>query len=103
MRALASRPRVLLLDEVAGGLIEAEVHELLEIVRGLKEQGLTIIWIEHVVHALLAVADELMCLTYGRVLMSGDPASVMASPQVREVYLGSAPEQALIEAEEAAS
>lgn len=97
-RALAGAPTVLLLDEVAGGLTEAEVAELVAIVAGLKAGGLTILWIEHVVHALLAVADELLCLTYGRVLVSGAPAEVMASPEVREVYLGAAPGDDLVDA-----
>jgi branched-chain amino acid transport system ATP-binding protein len=100
-RVIAANPSLVLLDEVAGGLTEAEVHELLDIIRDLKSQGLTIVWIEHVVHALLAVADELMCLTYGKVLLSGDPAEVMASDEVREVYLGGAPEEGLIEAMDA--
>ncbi|MFV0464411.1 MAG: ABC transporter ATP-binding protein [Nostocoides sp.] len=101
-RALAGHPGLLLLDEVAGGLTEAEVHELVAIVAALKADGITIVWIEHVVHALLAVADELMCLTYGKVLMSGEPKQVMASPEVREVYLGAAPEGDLLAAEGAA-
>jgi branched-chain amino acid transport system ATP-binding protein len=97
-RALAAHPRLLLLDEVAGGLTEPEVLELVDIVRQLKREGLTIVWIEHVVHALLAVADTLACLASGAVLKTGDPAEVMSSPEVREVYLGVAPEEDLADA-----
>jgi branched-chain amino acid transport system ATP-binding protein len=91
-RALAGAPRLLLLDEIAGGLTEAEVPVLVETIRGLRAGGVTVVWIEHVVHALLAVVDRLLCLAGGRLLAEGDPAAVMASPQVREVYLGTAPE-----------
>jgi branched-chain amino acid transport system ATP-binding protein len=92
-RALATRPRLVLLDEIAGGLSEHEVPALVETIRGLREAGVAVIWIEHVVHALLAVADRLMCLTYGRMLAIGEPREVMASPEVIEVYLGSTVEQ----------
>ncbi|MGJ7439721.1 ABC transporter ATP-binding protein [Aquipuribacter sp. MA13-6] len=91
-RAMASRPRLVLLDEIAGGLTEQEVPELVATVDGLKRTGVAIVWIEHVVHALLAVADRLMCLTYGHVLAEGDPREVMASPEVRRTYLGTAPD-----------
>ena len=79
----------MLLDEIAGGLTEKELPPLIEMVRGLKEAGVTVIWIEHIVHALLAVVDELMCLAFGSILAIGEPREVMASPEVIEVYLGS--------------
>ncbi|GAB3351082.1 ABC transporter ATP-binding protein [Modestobacter lapidis] len=88
-RALATEPRLVLLDEIAGGLTEAEVPALVETVRGLVAQGVAVVWIEHVVHALVAVVTRLLCLTYGRVLAVGDPHAVLADPQVVEVYLGS--------------
>jgi len=88
-RALATDPRLVLLDEIAGGLSEAEVPTLVETVRELGRAGVAVIWIEHVVHALVAVVSRLMCLTYGRVLAVGDPHEVLADPQVVEVYLGS--------------
>jgi branched-chain amino acid transport system ATP-binding protein len=88
-RALATKPRLMLLDEIAGGLTEKELPPLIEMVRGLKEAGVTVIWIEHIVHALLAVVDELMCLAFGSILAIGEPREVMASPEVIEVYLGS--------------
>jgi branched-chain amino acid transport system ATP-binding protein len=88
-RALATDPRLVLLDEIAGGLSEAEVPALVETVRDLGDAGVAVVWIEHVVHALVAVVTRLMCLTYGRVLAVGDPHEVLADPQVIEVYLGS--------------
>lgn len=88
-RALATKPRLILLDEIAGGLTEKELPPLIDMIKGLKAAGVTIIWIEHIVHALLAVVDELMCLAFGKVLAMGDPHEVMRSPEVIEVYLGS--------------
>ena len=88
-RALATEPRLILLDEIAGGLTEKELPPLIEMIKGLKESGVTVIWIEHIVHALLAVVDDLMCLAMGKVLAIGDPHEVMRSPEVIEVYLGS--------------
>jgi len=87
-RALASDPRVLLLDEIAGGLTEPEVQELVGLVLELRESALAIVWIEHVVHALLATVDTLMALTYGRVIAQGEPATVMASDELQHAYLG---------------
>ena len=87
-RALATEPRILLLDESAGGLTEAEVGELLPLVRELKAGGTAIVWIEHVVHALLAVVDRILCIDRGRKLIEGPPREVMASDEVQAVYLG---------------
>ncbi len=87
-RALAAGPRLLLLDEIAGGLTERECAVLVETIRGVRATGVTIVWIEHVVHALLAVVDRLMVLNFGRKVADGDPRMVIASPQVREIYLG---------------
>jgi branched-chain amino acid transport system ATP-binding protein len=88
-RALATEPRLVLLDEIAGGLTDAEVPALVETVRDLGRHGVAVVWIEHVVHALVAVVTRLMCLTYGKVLAIGDPHAVLADPEVVEVYLGS--------------
>jgi branched-chain amino acid transport system ATP-binding protein len=88
-RALVTKPRVLLLDEVAGGLTEPEVNELVATVKELRAEGIAIVWIEHIVHALLSVVDRLMALAAGRKLLEGDPQTVIASPQLRDVYLGS--------------
>ena len=87
-RALASAPRLLLLDEIAGGLTEAECLELVALVQEIKQSGVTIIWIEHIVHALLAVVSRLVVLNFGRTIIEGEPRSVMASDEVREIYMG---------------
>ena len=88
-RALATGPRLLLLDEVAGGLTDPEVTELVEIIRAINAEGTTVIWIEHVVRALTSLVDRLLCLYGGTFVGDGDPATVLANPKVREVYLGS--------------
>ena len=88
-RALASQPRLLLLDEVAGGLTDPEVAQLVEIVRGVNAEGVAVIWIEHVVRALTAVVSRLICLAGGAFVGDGEPAAVLANPAVREVFLGS--------------
>jgi len=87
-RALATGPRVLLLDEIAGGLGEHEVQELVGVVRQVRAQGVAIVWIEHIVHALRSAVDRLVAINFGRSLMAGPPDAVMASPEVRRVYLG---------------
>jgi branched-chain amino acid transport system ATP-binding protein len=87
-RALATAPEILLLDEIAGGLTEPEVHELVELVLELRASGLGIVWIEHVVHALMATVDRLMALTYGRVITQGQPQKVMESEELQQAYLG---------------
>jgi branched-chain amino acid transport system ATP-binding protein len=87
-RALATRPTLLLLDEVAGGLTDPEVAQLVEIIRGVNAEGTTVIWIEHVVRALTAVVSRLMCLAGGAFVGDGVPATVLADPAVREVFLG---------------
>jgi branched-chain amino acid transport system ATP-binding protein len=87
-RALATRPSLLLLDEVAGGLTDPEVAQLVEIVRSVNAEGIAVIWIEHVVRALTAVVSRLICLAGGAFVGDGDPAAVLAEPAVREVFLG---------------
>jgi branched-chain amino acid transport system ATP-binding protein len=87
-RALATGPRVLLLDEIAGGLTEPEVRELVATVGELRAAGVSILWIEHIVHALVGVVDRLVAVDFGRKLVEGRPEAVLASPQVRDVYLG---------------
>ena len=87
-RALAMRPRLLLLDEIGGGLSEHECQELVETIRAIHARGTTIIWIEHIVHALLSVASRLIVINFGQLLAQGEPRSVMADPRVQEVYMG---------------
>jgi branched-chain amino acid transport system ATP-binding protein len=90
-RALATGPRLLLLDEIAGGLTEHEARELVDDLGRLKAEGVTMIWIEHVVHALLALADRLLVINLGQKLAEGEPRAVMADPEVRRVYMGMEP------------
>ncbi len=87
-RALATDPAVLLLDEVAGGLTEHECQVLIALIREVKRNGVSIIWIEHVVHALLASIDRLLVLHNGGFIAAGDPHTVIRSPQVAEIYMG---------------
>jgi branched-chain amino acid transport system ATP-binding protein len=87
-RALATKPRVLLLDEVAGGLTEHECATLVTLIKDVRAGGVSIVWIEHVVHALLAAVDRLLVLHGGRFIAEGDPRAVIKSPQVAEIYMG---------------
>jgi branched-chain amino acid transport system ATP-binding protein len=87
-RALATQPEVLLLDEIAGGLMEHEANELAEMVNGIRAQGVSIIWIEHVVHVIMQVATRLLVINFGEKLAEGDPREVLASPEVQRVYMG---------------
>ena len=87
-RALAMRPRVLLLDEIAGGLSDPETEVLIETIRAVNAGGATIVWVEHVIRVLTAVATRLVCLADGRVLADGPPAEVLASDEVRAAFLG---------------
>lgn len=87
-RALATRPRLLLLDEVAGGLTDPEVAQLVAIVQAARSEGVAVVWIEHVVRALMDTVGRLVCLAGGRFIGDGSPADVLASPAVREVFLG---------------
>lgn len=91
-RALGTGPSLLLLDEVAGGLTEPEVVELVAVVRDLNDGGLAIVWIEHVVHALVKTVERMVCLAGGNIVADGTPAEVLNNQAVRELYLGGGPE-----------
>lgn len=87
-RALCARPTLLLLDEIAGGLTDAECTSLIQTIRNIHRDGMSIIWIEHVVHALLAVVDRLIVINFGTKIADGEPQAIMQSAQVQEIYLG---------------
>lgn len=87
-RALASGPKLLLLDEIAGGLTEAECHDLVGTINAIKAGGVSIIWIEHIVHALTAVVERLIVIDFGKIVAEGAPATVMKDPLVQEIYMG---------------
>ena len=93
-RALATNPKVILLDEIGGGLTESELVELIELVAELKHSGMTIIWIEHILHALLKVVDRLVCMAEGTIIAEGSPRAVMADKAVMKAYLGGVDEPA---------
>lgn len=88
-RALATNPTLLLIDEVAGGLTEAEVEQVLRVVKKIQERGTTIVWIEHILMMMSEGVERLFVIAEGRKLLSGDPKEVMNSEQVLEAYLGS--------------
>jgi branched-chain amino acid transport system ATP-binding protein len=87
-RALAARPRLLLLDEVGGGLTEAEVRDLLAVIADIRARGVTLIWIEHVVHALASGVDRILAMNFGTRLAEGHPEAILASKEFQEIYLG---------------
>ncbi len=87
-RALGANPSVLLLDEIGGGLTDGEAGELVETIRRLRESGIAIVWIEHIVHVLLQVAERLICMDAGRIIADGDPRAVLADQAVISAYLG---------------
>jgi branched-chain amino acid transport system ATP-binding protein len=90
-RALATRPTVLLLDEIGGGLTDGESSELVQTIKELRQRNIAIVWIEHIVHVLLQVSERLICMDAGRVIANGDPQAVMADPEVIRAYLGGGP------------
>ena len=87
-RAMATQPKLLLLDEIAGGLTEAECQSLVGTIQDIHSQGVTVIWIEHVLHALNSVVERLLVLDFGKVIGIGDPKEIMESREVKEIYLG---------------
>ena len=87
-RALATRPALLLLDEIGGGLTDLEASELIEAIRELRRRGISIVWIEHIVHVLLQVAERLICMDAGRIIADGEPQAVLSDKGVVAAYLG---------------
>lgn len=87
-RALGTKPKLLLLDEVAAGLTDVEVKDIMKLVADLKANGQTIIWIEHIIETMVGSTDRLMCMSDGHELLVGNPLDVMNSKEVEEVYLG---------------
>ena len=87
-RAMATDPKLLLLDEIAGGLTEAECQSLITTIKNIHSRGVTIVWIEHVLNALTSVVERLLVLDFGKVIAIGEPGEIMNSKEVREIYLG---------------
>ncbi|MFN6979570.1 MAG: ABC transporter ATP-binding protein [Gemmobacter sp.] len=87
-RALATRPSLLLIDEVAAGLTDAEVDDFIDLVARIKGAGITVVWIEHVMKTMLRATDRLLALAGGRIIAQGPPQDVIRSPEVQRVYLG---------------
>lgn len=88
-RALVTSPKLLLLDEIAGGLTDAECVSLIELIGKVNADGITVLWIEHVLHALVKVATRIIAVHAGDIIADGEPEDVMQSQAVREIYLGS--------------
>jgi branched-chain amino acid transport system ATP-binding protein len=87
-RALATQPSLLLLDEIAGGLTDHEVHELLQVIATIRASGVTLIWIEHIVHALVSAVDRIMAINFGVKLAEGSPQEIIESQEFQEIYFG---------------
>jgi branched-chain amino acid transport system ATP-binding protein len=87
-RALATRPRILLLDEVAGGLSEPECESLVALIKRVRQTGMSLIWIEHIMHALVSVVDRIVVLAGGAFIADGKPQAVIRNPRVAEIYMG---------------
>ena len=87
-KALATNPVLLLVDEVAGGLTEGEVEEFLRIIHGVRKEGVTVLWVEHIIMAMTRGPDRLLVMNFGRKLFAGRPDETFSSPDVQKIYLG---------------
>jgi branched-chain amino acid transport system ATP-binding protein len=87
-RALATQPVLLLLDEIAGGLTDHEVVQLLDVIQAIRQQGITMVWIEHIVHALVSSVDRILAMNFGTKLAEGKPDEIVNSPEFRQIYFG---------------
>ena len=87
-KALSTDPTLLLVDEVAGGLSEGEVEEVLEIIHSIREQGVTVLWVEHIVMAMQKGPDRLLVMNFGRNIFCGKPEETLNSKEVQKIYLG---------------
>jgi len=87
-RSLAAKPYLILLDEVLAGLNPSEITSMMETVRAIREQGITILMIEHVMQAIMSISDQILVLDYGTLIATGPPEEVANNPQVIEAYLG---------------
>lgn len=87
-RALVTRPRILLLDEVAGGLSEPECESLVALIKRVRLTGVSLVWIEHIMHALIAVVDRIVVLAGGAIIADDEPHAVIRNPRVAEIYMG---------------
>ena len=88
-RALATEPRLLLLDEVMAGLTPAEAHDAVDLLRRILARGVTVLMVEHVMEVLMPIADHIVVIAAGKTIFSGAPGEAVRAPQVIEAYLGS--------------
>jgi branched-chain amino acid transport system ATP-binding protein len=87
-RAVAAKPKLLVSDEAMAGLAGAEIDEVLDLLFELNKMGITIIMIEHIMHAVMKFSERLVCLDAGKIICQGDPQTIITNPEVQRAYLG---------------